>query len=54
MDNDSLLNSREGLHKICDAGILGVKDVGKWIVKALEEHLKEKATAQMLKTKLKL
>ena len=52
MDNDSLLKSREGQQNIRDAGIKGVKDVGKWIVKSLEEHLKENATAQMLKTYL--
>ena len=54
MDKDSLLNSDEGEKKISGAGIKGVKDVGRWIVKCLEEHLKEKATARMLKTYLHL
>lgn len=50
VDKDSVLQSREGQQNIHDAGIKGVKDVGKWIVKALEEHLKENTTAQLLKT----
>ena len=54
VDNDSLLKSDEGQQNIRDAGIKGVKDVGKWIVKSLEEHLKENSTAQMLKSYLKL
>ena len=47
MDNDSLIKSQEGLQKISDAGIQGIKDVGKWIVKTLEEHLTEKAIAHV-------
>ena len=54
VDNDSLLKCDEGEKNIRDAGIKGVKDVGRWIVKCLEEHLKEKATARMLETYLHL
>ena len=48
VDNDSLLKSQEGQRNIREAGIKGVKDAGRWIVKTLEDHLKETATAQML------
>ena len=54
VDNDSLLRSEKGQQKIHGVGIKGVKDVGRWIVKSLEEHLKEVSTAQMLKSYLKL
>ncbi len=49
VDNDSLLKCQEGQQNIRDAGIKGIKDVGKWIMEALEEHLKEKDTARTLK-----
>ena len=48
VDNDSLLKCQEGQQNIRDAGIKGVKDVGKWIVETLEGHLKEKDTAKVL------
>ena len=50
VDNDSLLKSPEGQRSIREAGISGVKDVGKWIVTSLEDHLKENTTAQLLKS----
>ena len=50
VDNDSVLKSAEGQRSIRDAGISGVKDVGKWIVSSLEDHLKENMTAQILKS----
>ena len=49
VDNDSLLKSQEGQQNIRDAGIKGVKDVGRWIVRTLEEHVKERNTAESLK-----
>ena len=49
VDNDSLLKCHEGQQNIRDAGIKGIKDVGTWIVEALEEHLKEMDTAKALK-----
>jgi benzoyl-CoA reductase/2-hydroxyglutaryl-CoA dehydratase subunit BcrC/BadD/HgdB len=49
VDSDSPLKTPDGQKRIQDAGISGVKDVGKWIVKSVEEHLKEAKTAQMLK-----
>ena len=49
VDNDSHLKCQEGQQNICDAGVKGIKDVGKWIVEALEEHLKETDTAKALK-----
>ena len=48
VDNDSLLKCQEGQQNIRDAGIKGVKDVGKWIVKTLKKKLKEKDTAKAL------
>ena len=54
VDNDSLLRSEKGQQKIHGVGIKGVKDVGRWIVQSLEKHLKEVATAQMLKSYLRL
>ena len=54
LDKDSLLKSEKGQQNIRDAGIKGVKDVGRWIVTSLEEHLKEIATAGKLKDYLNL
>ena len=54
MDSDSPLKTPDGQKRIQDAGINGVKDVGKWIVKTVEEELKEAKTAQMLKHYLRL
>lgn len=54
LDKDSLLKSEEGQKNIRDAGIKGVKDVGRWIATSLEEHLKEIATARRLKDYLNL
>jgi predicted house-cleaning NTP pyrophosphatase (Maf/HAM1 superfamily) len=49
MDSDSPLKTDpDGQEKIQKAGIYGVKDVGKWIVKSVEEDLKEAKTAHML------
>ena len=49
VDADSDLNSEEGQEMISEAGIMGVKEVGKWIIFTLEEHLKEAAIANKLK-----
>ena len=54
MDIDSPLKTPDGQKRIQDAGINGVKDVGKWIVKTVKDHLKEAETAKMLKHYLKL
>ena len=54
LDKDSLLKSEKGQKNIQDAGIKGVKDVGRWIVTSLAEHLKEIATAGRLKDYLNL
>ena len=54
VDNDSLLKSDEGQQNIRDAGIKGIKDVGRWIIRTLEEHVKERKTAQKLKSYLNL
>ena len=51
MDKDSPLKSQEGQQNICDAGIKGVKDVGQWIVRSVEKHLKQDADS--LKNHLK-
>ena len=53
VDNDSLLKCQEGQQNILDAGIKGVKDVGKWIVEALKKHLKEEDTAKALQEQFK-
>ena len=54
VDNDSLLKSQEGQQNIRDAGIKGVKDVGRWIIRTLEEHMEEIKTAESLKSYLDL
>lgn len=48
MDNASRLKTAAGQKSIRDAGIEGVKDIGEWIVKSIEENLKEAKTAQEL------
>ena len=52
VDNDSLLKSQEGQQNIRDAGIKGVKDVGRWIIRTLEEHMEESKVAESLKSYL--
>ncbi len=54
VDNDSLLKSQEGQQNILDAGIKGVKDVGRWLVTTLEKHMEESRTAESLKSYLDL
>lgn len=49
VDADSDLNSEEGQQMISEAGIMSVKDVAKWIITTLEDHLKEAAIATKLK-----
>ena len=54
MNSDSTFNTPNGQKKIQAAGIEGLEDVGKWIVKSVEEDLKEAETAQMLERYFKL
>ena len=54
MNSDSTLNTPNEQKKIQAAGIKGLEDVGKWIVKSVEEDLKEAETAQMLERYFKL
>lgn len=49
VDPDSDLDSMDGHQMISEAGIKGVKDVGRWIVSTLDDHLGEKEIAKKLK-----
>ena len=46
-----LLNNKEGQKKICEAGVMDVKDVGLWITDSLHQHFKEDVLAKQLKQK---
>ena len=49
VDPDSDLNNTDGQQMISEAGIKSVKDVGRWIVSTLDNHLGEKEIAKKLK-----